>query len=388
MAMERIYLDYNATAPLRPSVRARMIEMLGVTGNPSSVHAEGRAARAAVEEARADVARLVDVRPEAVTFTSGATEAAGLALTPDLRPADERDPTTRLIVSAVEHPAILQGNRFPAGASETVPVRADGGLDLAALEACLDRQPGRAVLALQAANGETGVVQPVAAAAALVHARGGLLVCDAVQAAGRLDCRAASLGADVIIVSAHKLGGPQGVGAMIAARSGLRFGAPMVRGGGQERGLRGGTENVGAIAGFGVAARMVADLADMPRVASLRDRLESGLRDAAPGVVIFGQGAPRLPNTTAFAVPGIASDTLLIALDLAGLAVSTGSACSSGKVSRSHVLEAMGVNTHLGTGMIRVSLGWASTAAHVDRFVEALAQTLQRLALRGMRSAA
>lgn len=387
MAGDRIYLDYNAGAPLRPSVRRRVIALLDQTGNASSVHAEGRRARGVVEAARAAVARLVEVPAEAVTFTSGATESAALALTPHLSIAGDERPA-RLLLCGTEHPAVLQGHRFPAEAVSTVPVTGTGVLDLDALDVALDASDGRPVLALQAANGETGVLQPVAEAAARVHARGGLVVCDAAQAAGRIDCRAATLGADALLLSAHKLGGPQGVGALVALREDLRIGEPLVRGGGQERGLRGGTENVAAIGGFGMAATMVEVSDDGSRQKALREQLEQRLTSLAPEIVIFGAGVPRLPNTTAFAVPGLGSETVLIALDLAGIAVSTGSACSSGKVSRSRVLEAMGVDTHISAGLVRVSLGWATVQAHVDRLVDVLDGVLRRAARRGLIPAA
>lgn len=378
MPADRVYLDFNATAPLRPVARSRVIAALEAGGNASSIHAEGRRARASIEGARASVAGLVEVDPARVTFTSGATEAAALALTPDLFVAGTPAPAARLLVGATEHPAVAQGHRFPASAVRTVPVRPDGVIDLAVLDDLLSRGEGRSVLALQAANGETGVLQPVAAAADIVHRYGGLLVCDAVQAAGRIDCRAATLQADVILLSAHKLGGPQGVGAMVACRDALAVGTPLVRGGGQERGLRGGTENGPAIAGFGAVAAVLPEHAEGPRLLALRQAFEAALRALAPDAVIFGEGAARLPNTTAFAIPGIGNDALLIALDLAGFAVSTGSACSSGKVSRSHVLEAMGVDTHLSSGLIRVSLGWSSTPDHVVLFVGALDGILAR----------
>ena len=388
MPRDRIYLDYNATAPLRPAARACMIEVLERCGNPSSIHTEGRRARAAVEEARSAVAALFGATPDGVTFTSGATEAAALALTPDLSDVVDRSPAARLLVGATEHPAVLQGHRFAADRVERIAVRPDGTLDLAALTLSLDRADGRSILALQAANGETGVIQPVAEAAALMHARGGLLVCDVAQAAGRIDCRFETLGADVVLVSAHKLGGPQGAGAVVLGRPSLGISSAVVRGGGQERGLRGGTENVAALAGFGRAAFEAASLRDTPRLAALREKVEQRLKALLPDRVIFGEDAARLPNTIAFAVPGFANETLLIGLDLEGIAVSTGSACSSGKVSSSHVLEAMGVAPHLRRGMIRVSLGWASTDKDIDRLLEAVGTVVGRMGARDRRSAA
>ena len=273
-------------------------------------------------------------------------------------------------------------------AVSVAPLRSDGRIDLAALEESLADGGGPALLALQGANNETGVVQPVAEAAALVHARGGLVVCDAVQLAGRTPLDAQSLGADFLILSAHKFGGPKGVGALIAAREGLSAGLPLLRGGGQERGARAGTENVAGIAGFGAAAKAVRRdvAAEAARLSALRDRLEAAILEAAPEAVIFGAGALRLANTTAFAVPGIAAATMLMRLDLAGVAASSGSACSSGKVTRSHVLAAMGVAPEIAAGAIRLSLGWASSEADVERFGEAFASTVT--ALRARRGAA
>ncbi len=386
MTRPRVYLDFNATAPLRPAARARVVELLGDCGNASSIHAEGRRARAAVEHARAAVARLAGAEAAAVVFTSGATEAAALALAPDLAVEAGQAPAAGLLVGATEHPAVLDGHRFPGPSVTRLPVDRDGVIDLAALEAALAAVPGRGVVALQAANGETGVLQPVAEAARLVRAWGGLLVCDGAQAAGRVDCRLDALGADVLLLSAHKLGGPQGAGAVVL-RPGVRLGAPLVRGGGQERGMRGGTENVAAVAGFGVAAAEAAGL-DAARLASLRDGFEAGLRSRVPDAVVFGARARRLPNTSAFAVPGLSSETALIALDLAGVAVSTGSACSSGKVSRSHVLEAMGVDHHLKAGLIRVSLGWSSTGDDVVRCLDAVEAVSRRARDRVMKPAA
>ena len=363
-----------------------MIDALEATGNPSSVHQEGRRARAGVEAARRAVAALVDGDPDDLVFTSGATEAAALALSPDLGTGVEDPPAARLLVSVTEHPAVLQGHRFAADRVRLLPVGRDGRLDLDVLASALAGK-GRSILALQVANSETGVIQPVAEAAALVHARGGLLVCDAVQGVGRVDCRFARLGADVLLLSSHKLGGPQGVGAVALASEALRVSA-LLRGGGQERGRRAGTENGPAIAGFGAAAREVLAGDEAPRVLGLRQRLESRLRALVPDVVIFGETSPRLPNTTAFAVPGLANDVALIGLDLDGVAVSTGSACSSGKVARSHVLEAMGVDLHLCTGLIRVSLGWSSTATDVDRFIDVLGSVARRARRQATRAAA
>lgn len=376
----RTYLDYNATAPIRPAARAAVITAMETIGNPSSVHAEGRAARRIVEEARADVARVAGASARCATFTSGATEAVNVVLNPHFGLGTKAGPLDRLIVSAGEHPCVLQGHRFSGSAVEVAPLAGDGRIDLDWLaESC--RRPGRPLLALQGANNETGVIQPVAEAAALVHAAGGLVFCDAVQLAGRLSFGVAALGADALALSAHKIGGPKGAGAIVVANVDVGLGEPLIRGGGQERGLRAGTENVASIAGFGAAAR--AALGETPfeaaRLLALRDRLTERVRETVPEAVVFGVAAPRLPNTLCFAVPGVDAATLMIGLDLAGVAVSSGAACSSGKVTPSHVLAAMGVAPGLARGAIRLSLGWGSTENDVERFGEAFAGAIGRM---------
>jgi cysteine desulfurase len=381
VAISRVYLDYNAAAPLRPEARAAMLEALEALGNPSSIHAEGRKARAIVEEARRAVAALAGAEPRAVVFVSGGTEAANLALTPAITAPGRKAALARLIVSAGEHPCVLSGHRFAPEAVAIAPLAPDGRVDLGRLAALAGEGDGAPLLALQAANNETGVLQPVGEAAALVHGAGGVVVCDAVQAPGRIDLVTATAGADFLLLSAHKLGGPKGAGAVVALRSDLTIEAPLLRGGGQERGQRAGTENVAAIAGFGAAARLAAAETELEarRLAALRDRLEAKLREAAPEAVVFGAAAPRLANTLAFAAPGVVASTLLIALDLAGLAVSSGSACSSGKVTPSHVLAAMGIEPSLAAGAIRVSFGWASRETDVDRFAAAFSEVLAGL---------
>ncbi len=377
-SLNRAYLDYNATARLRPEARAAALHAMETTGNPSSVHAEGRAARAIVEDARSEVARLAGVSSRCVTFVSGGAEAANAALNPLFGAGRRAAPLDRLIVSAGEHACVLSGHRFPA--AEAAPLRPDGRIDLDWLEAAC-RGPGRALVALQGANNETGVVQPVAEAAAIAHAAGGFLFCDAVQMAGRVDCDIAALGADALMLSAHKIGGLKGAGALVTARPEVSLGAPLIRGGGQERGARAGTEAVAAIAAFGAAARVaLAEAATEPaRLAGLRDRLAVAVRSVAADAMIFSEAAPRLPNTVSFAVPGVEAATLMIALDLAGIAVSSGSACSSGKVAPSHVLAAMGVRPELARGAIRLSLGWASEEADVERFAQAFASVMARM---------
>jgi cysteine desulfurase len=360
----RTYLDWNATAPLRPQARAAMLAALELTGNPSSVHAEGRVARRTIEQARAQVAALVGVDPAGVTFTSGGTEANALALSPGwCRPRGTS--FDRLLVSAIEHPSVAQGGRFPAEMVGRIPVTGAGIVDLDALKAAL--RAGPALVSVMLANNETGILQPIREVADIVHEAGSLLHVDAVQAPGRFGCNIKDLNADLLTISAHKIGGPKGAGALVR-REGLHLAEPLIRGGGQERGLRAGTEDVAAIAGFGAAAAaaglsLCADAASMRR---LRDRLEAGLRAATPGVVIFGAGQERLPNTTLFTHAGLSAETAIIAFDLEGVAVSSGSACSSGKVQPSQVLSAMGVEPALARGAIRVSSGPATTEANID----------------------
>jgi cysteine desulfurase len=384
---ERVYLDWNATAPLRPQARAAAAEALGLCGNPSSVHAEGRAMRRLIEQARESVAALVAAEPRNVVFTSGGTEANMMALSPFVGSGRE-EPRDCLVISAIEHPSVLAGGRFPPKAIEMVPVTNDGRLDLAALGCQLGAlaQKGlrRPLVSVMLANNETGVVQLVAQAAALAHAAGALLHVDAVQGAGRISCDINELQADLLTLSGHKVGGPKGVGAVIKRDQALHFTDPLIKGGGQERGARAGTENVAAIAGFGAAAAAARlGLAqESARMAALRDRLEAGLAARMPAAIVFGREAERLPNTTLFAVPGIKAETAVIALDLDGIAVSSGAACSSGKVQPSHVLAAMGVPAALAQGAIRVSLGPTTTESEVDRFLDAWIR-LSKVLLKG-----
>ncbi|MEX0752643.1 MAG: cysteine desulfurase family protein [Xanthobacteraceae bacterium] len=372
---DRTYLDWNASALLRPQARAAMEAALDRPGNPSSVHAEGRAVRRPIEEAREKVAALLGAEAKLVTFTSGATEANMLALTPAIETAGSKSGYSRLLVSVIEHVSVLEGGRFAPGAVEKVAVTPRGVVDLNALTSrlsALTAQGERVLVSVMAANNETGVVQPVSEAAAIVHEAGALLHVDAVQTAGRIRCQIGELGADLLTVSAHKMGGPKGAGALVRRDEATRP-APLLRGGGQERGLRGGTENVAAIAGFGAAAEAAGRTleADAGRMAALRDRLEAGLKAATPQAVIFGAQAGRLPNTTLFALPGVKAETAVIALDLAGFAVSSGAACSSGKVQTSHVLAAMGAAPELARGGLRISLGWSTDESDVDRFIDA-----------------
>jgi cysteine desulfurase len=366
---DRVYLDWNATTPLRREAREAMASAWDLPGNPSSVHAEGRQARRLVEDARASVSRAVGALSRNVVFTSGGTEANALVLAPRLWRGSVV-PVERLLVSAIEHASVLAGGRFPAQAIGTVGVTASGLLDLDRLRAALQGGPP-ALLSVMLANNETGALQPVEEAAGIVHATGGLLHVDAIQAFGKIPIDINTISADLLTLSAHKIGGPKGVGAVVLAE-GLSGFEPLLRGGGQEMGRRAGTENVAGIAAFGAAVRaaMVALEDEAVRQESLRDRLESGLRQT-PGVIVFAKGVPRLPNTTLFTVPGLKAETAVIAFDLAGIAVSSGSACSSGKVQPSHVLEAMGFGSEMAQGAVRLSLGWSTSEADIDRCLEA-----------------
>ncbi|MCJ2099540.1 cysteine desulfurase family protein [Methylobacterium sp. E-046] len=381
MSRARAYLDYNATAPVRPAVAAAVARALTLPGNPSSIHAEGRAARAALEEARARVAELVNVRPEQVIFTSGGTEAANAVLSGDLRRRG-LPPPARLLHTATEHPCVAAGHRFPDGAVEEVPVTADGVIDCASLEtrlAALADQP--LLLSVHAANNETGAVQPLADVAALARAHGRTLIhSDAVQAAGKIPLDMPALGLDALTLSGHKFAAPKGVGALVLAE-GVTLETAFLRGGGQERRQRCGTECLPAIVGMGEAARIARATLDREaaRLSDLRDRIEAGVRALAPDAVVFAAGAPRLPNTLSVAVPGLDGPAALIVLDLAGVAVSSGSACSSGKVARSATLAAMGVAADLAGGALRVSLGWNTVDADAACFLDAFERALQPL---------
>jgi cysteine desulfurase len=383
--MERTYLDWNATSPLRPEARIAVMSALAATGNPSSVHAEGRAVRHLVAQAREQVAALVGADARNVVFTSGGTEANAIALTPGLAGRDAGGTgCDRLLTSAIEHPSVAAGGRFEPHAVGTIPANRDGQVDLEDLKRRLAAHAAeglRPLVSIMLANNETGVIQPVAEAGRMVHAAGGLLHVDAVQATGRIPIDINCLDADLLTVSGHKVGGPTGVGALVRRSEALHFAHPLIRGGGQERGLRAGTENVLGIVGFGAAAAAVArDLEhEQARAFDLRDRLEAGLRAISPHTVIFGSRAERVPNTVLFAVPGIKAEVALIALDLEGIALSSGAACSSGKVTPSHVLSAMGVEERIARGAVRASFGFSTIEQDIDRLLEAWRTLVQAL---------
>ena len=359
-----VYLDYNATAPIRAEVIEVVARAMGTVGNPSSVHACGRWARRQLEDARATLAKLLAVRAQDVVFTSGGTEANNLAL----RGAGR----VRLIVSAGEHDSVLAA----AGAQACrVPLRACGRVDLDRWSELIGPDGGDALVSVMVANNETGVIQPVREVIALCHARGALCHCDGVQALGKLSL--AGLKPDFLTLSAHKIGGPQGVGALVLGREGVLVGQQL--GGAQERHRRGGTENVAGIVGFGQAVELIcAEQETLGRIRALRDEMEQRIQALAPMAIVFGQSVARLPNSSCVVMPGVGSDMQLMAMDLDGIAVSSGSACSSGKVQPSHVLRAMGATEEDAGSVLRVSLGWGTTQSDMDRFVESWAALYDR----------
>jgi cysteine desulfurase len=364
-----IYADYNATTPLRPEARAAMVEILAEPGNPSSVHRAGRTARAAVEKARRQIADFLGTVPETVIFTSGGTEADLLALRGSGR--------ARVLASSIEHDAVLAA----VPKVTRVPVGRDGFLDLVALETLLAVSDEPAIVSVMWANNETGAIQPLQDVVAIAKARGALVHSDAVQAAGKLSIDFESSGLDLLSISSHKIGGPSGVGALLA-REGLAL-DPLITGGGQERGRRSGTENLSGIVGFGAAAEraaadMTASREETQKIGLLRDRFEEQILAAAPGARVLCLAGPRLANTSCIVMPGVAAETQVMALDLEGIAVSAGSACSSGKVKRSHVIEAMEPGGDAAASAIRISFGWLNTPGEVDRLVAAWLKLYKR----------
>lgn len=367
----RIYLDYNATAPIRAVARERLLERVNNYGNESSVHAEGRAARAAIESARAEVAALTGAQPETVIFNSGATEGNNTVL------AAFAGREGGILASAIEHLSVLEA--VAPDAVTRIPVTPQGVVDLAALEDLCARQPRPALISVMLANNETGAIQPLADIVAIAGRKNIPVHCDAVQAAGRIPVDIGALGVDFLTLSGHKIGGGPGAGALIPGGCG----APpvLLRGGGQERGARAGTANVPAIAAFGAAARAAREglAAYAAQVGTLRDALERGIENSVPETVFFARQVLRVANTSLFALPGLSSRTALIHFDLEGIAISNGSACSSGVVKTSHVLRAMGVAEDVAECALRVSLGWDSTEDHVFRFLESWEKLVKRV---------
>jgi len=377
------YLDHNATSPLRPECLSAVTHALAVGGNPSSIHARGRAARAVMEEARERVAALAGASADQVIFTSGATEANDLALFGAVEGslAEEEVRITRIFVSAIEHSSVLAtadrlAERLPWVRVSRLAVTGDGVIDLEGLRVALREGKGRALVAVMAANNETGVVQPICDVARLAKEAGALLLVDAVPAAGKIALDFSLC--DYMVLSAHKIGGPQGAGALVV-RGGVPL-QPQLVGGGQQKGLRAGCENLSGIAGFGMAAHSLADgKGERTRIAHCRDHFEAALKQAAPEAVIFGVDQDRLCSTSSFAIPGVTAETALIGLDLDGVMVSSGSTCSSGKVKISHVLAAMGVEEELAVCALRVSFGWSSTMEDVNAAVASLIKLCERV---------
>jgi cysteine desulfurase len=389
--MARVYLDYNATSLPRAAAKEAVATAMMTPANASAVHTEGRAARAVVEDARHQISVLIGAEPEAIFFTSGATESNATALSPELELAGKPVRCDVLLISGVEHAAVRAGGSFRPEQIEILPVDANGVIVLAALKEALaahSKAARRAMVSVMAANNETGVLQPLSSVADLVHAADGVFHSDAVQVIGKIPFDLKESGADILSITSHKLGGPQGVGAVVTAHRDTRLPA-ILRGGGQERGRRQGTESVAAIAGFGAAATEAGQTLtpEGSRLGALRAKIEEGLRGIAPDTVIFGDRAARLPNTTFFAAPGIAAEVALIMLDLEGVAISAGSACSSGKSAASPALQAMGVSSETGRCAMRVSTGWNTTDADVTQFLNVWSKVYTSLNKRGARAA-
>lgn len=389
--MARVYLDYNATSVPRVSAKEAVAAAMMAPANASSVHTEGRAARAIVEDARHQISVLIGANPDAIFFTSGATESNATALSPELELAGKPSRFDVLLISAVEHPAVRAGGSFRQEQIEYVPVDASGVIVLDALKQALaaHKKAGRrAFVSVMAANNETGVLQPHRTIADIVHANDGVFHSDAVQVIGKIPFDLKESGVDILSITSHKLGGPQGIGAVVTAHRDTRVPAIM-RGGGQERGRRQGTESVAAIAGFGAAATEAGQTLtpEGSRLGAFRAKIEEGIRSVAKGAVVFGDRAARLPNTTFFAAPGIAAETALMMFDLDGIALSAGSACSSGKSASSPTLQAMGVGSEIGRCAMRVSTGWNTTEADVTQFLNVWSKVYTSLNKSGARAA-
>jgi cysteine desulfurase len=373
MTKPSTYLDFNATAPVRPEVADAVAQIMILGGNPSSVHGLGRKARAAVEEARRKLAAFLHAKPNEIIFTGGGTEANTLAL----KGVIQSHKIERLLVTTVEHPSVR--DLANAGDLEVtlVPVDKNGLVDAQAFATQLEGNQ-KTLVSIMLANNETGVVQPIEDLTKIAKAAGAFVHCDGVQAAGKIDVDFEGFGVDLLSISAHKFAGPQGVGALVL-KAGLTL-APLTHGGGQELGRRSGTENVAGIVGFGLAAEISQrEMGHNDTLAVWRDGLESHMRAVAPEVVVFGAAVRRLPNTSLVALPNVAAETQVIQMDLAGFAVSSGSACSSGKVSKSHVLEAMGVSEELAGSALRLSMGWSTTEQDVNTFFEVWVKMRNRL---------
>jgi cysteine desulfurase len=360
----RLYLDYNATAPLRPEAAALISEIGAQPHNASAVHAFGRAGRKYIEAAREQIATLCGAPPTQVIFNSGATEGNNTVLA--------HFKNERILISSIEHPCVLEAAKENTQNCERIPVTQDGVIDLAALETLLKKEK-TALVSVMAVNNETGVIQPTAKISALAHKYGALYHCDGVQAAGRIPLSMTAMGIDFLTLSAHKIGGPQGVGALVLGLCGIT--PTLLHGGGQEKRARAGTENVAGIAAFGLAAT----LAQNTNLTQWRDHLETELLKITPQTLIHGKNAPRVGNTSLFSLPGLSSETLLMAFDLEGIALSNGSACSSGRIEPSHVLTAMGASNKIASAALRVSMGWATQEKDIEHVLAVWSNITHRL---------
>lgn len=360
---DHTYLDYNASAPLRPEALSVMTDLMGAPHNASSVHGLGRTGRLAVERAREQVAKLVGAPPNQVIFNSGATEANNTVL--------KYFADKPILVSAIEHPSVLEATENLIH----IPVDANGIVDLTVLEALLNNhKPG--LVSTMLVNNETGVIQPIAEISALAKSHGAMVHCDAVQAAGRIPLNMTEMGIDFMSLSAHKIGGPQGVGALALGLCGIT--PSLIYGGGQEKSARAGTENVAGIAGFGIAAEL-ASVEEYQKLQTLRDEMEAALLDISPEIIIHGKDVNRVAGTSMFSLPGVKSETMMMALDLDGIAISNGSACSSGTVKTSHVLKAMGAPDDVASSALRISMGWNTNKNDTHRFIESWSKLYDRL---------
>ncbi len=375
----RVYMDYNATAPLLDGAREAMLLSMDELGNPSSVHKEGQQARKIINSAREHLAKLCSAEAAHITFTSGATESATHLLTPYFKMGRSNLKISKLYVSAVEHPCLLTGGRFSTEDVVVIGVDVHGRIDLVQLEAQLsehDQSKGLPMLALQAANNETGVLQPIKDAVACARSHNALVVIDAVQVLGKKPISIAEMDADFLIVSSHKVGGPKGVGAIIS-KGEILMPSPLIVGGGHEKGHRAGTENLIGISGFGAACEVAfKNLHVFQDIGNKRDQLEQNMQNLASDLVIHGKGVERIDNTTCFTLPGMKSETMQIAFDMEGIAASSGSACSSGKVSESHVLVAMNADAH--SGALRVSMGPKTSDEDIERFLQVFEKMNER----------
>lgn len=390
MVKHRIYLDYNATAPIRPAAKLALINALEQVGNASSIHQEGRKARGLIETARDQVASLINAQSKEITFTSGGTESNNLVLASDLGALGNKQPLAATLLSATEHPSLIKAQQLSRRPVELINVDENGLLDLTHLESLLKAWQQKSdlpvLVSVMLVNNETGIIQPMAKIATLVHQYGGYIHADAIQALGKIDIDFENMKVDLLSLSSHKIGGALGAGALV-----IRLGMLVdsyIKGGGQELGLRAGTENIPAISSFGAAAaECTVELKNPSQYKQIQEEVEAKITAISPDAVIFGQNAPRVDSTICFAISGLTAERALMSLDLAGIAISSGSACSSGKVSQSHVLKAMGIEDELALCALRLSFGWNTKLHELDDFIEEYTKIYHRMLAREQRQA-